>query len=311
MPSTLFRLSVLAAALFALAPQAAPLQVQAEGSAVVVGKDVAGAVQRATRSSQANAVAEALIQLGGAADQAEGLLEKFGPELLKAYQVTDQAQDGNILTVKLAATIDGAALAARAGLGPQAKRKAKAGGALRRVMILASEQLGPRDILSWSDVAFSVGPGHVSASSKGRLVQLVDELGGLQATLSQAFTDAGFSVVDLKALRGKLSKPQLEVVDLTAPQAQELARKGDADLVVVVKGRSSPTMVQAIAESGMHSGSGNVVAQAIRVSDGKVLSSTTQQGAKVHLDRQTAQVLALNEAGKLASAELLRSLNAP
>jgi hypothetical protein len=100
-------------------------------------------------------------------------------------------------------------------------------------------------------------------------------------------------------------------VDLTAPQAQEIARKGDAEIVVVVKGRANDTRVGVIAESGMHSGSGNVVAQAIRVADGRVLSSSNQQGATVHLDRQTAQVLALNQAGKLASAELLKSLAAP
>jgi hypothetical protein len=303
------RLSFLAAAFLLSGAWAAPLQVRSEGTAVVVKGNKTAALEQATRSAQTNAVAEALTQLGGSADAAEGLLDK-APDLLKSFEVTEQNVDTNILTIKATASIDATALAARAGLKPGAKRaKSSASAAPRKVLILASEQLGPKSIIAWSDLAFSVGPGSVSASSKGHLIQLVDELGGLQATLSQAFTSAGYEVVDLKALRGKIAKPQLEVVDLTAPQAQELAKKGDADLVVVAKGRANSMYHSTIAESGMRSGGGNVVAQLIRVADGKVLSSTTQQGAKVHLDQETAQVLALNEAGKLASTELLRSLN--
>ncbi len=176
-------------------------------------------------------------------------------------------------------------------------------------MILATEQVGPKDIVAWTDYAFAVGPGSASASSHTHLLQLVDETGSLEATLSGAFTDAGFDVIDLKALRGKLAKPSVETVDLTAPQAQAVAQKTDADIVLIVKGKADLMYHAALAESGMQSGNANVVARAIRVRDGKVLASSTQQAAKVHLDVETARLMALNEAAKLAASDLIRKLN--
>jgi hypothetical protein len=47
----------------------------------------------------------------------------------------------------------------------------------------------------------------------------------------------------------------------------------------------------------------------VRVRDGKVLASTTQHAAQVHLDAETARLHALDEAARLAAAELTRKLD--
>jgi hypothetical protein len=287
---------------------AAPGVFNTEGSAVVVGGDKNAAIEKATVSGEVHAVAEALKKIGGSPDEAQALVDEHCAELIKSSQVSHDIMDGNILTVRVTATIDLAALKRLASASGAVPAKAQLTG--KKVLILATEQLGPHDIVGWTDYAFSIGPGSASASSKTHLLQLVDESGSLEASISSAFAEAGFEVIDPKVLRGRLQKPGLEVVDLTAPQAQAIAEKGDADLVIIAKGRADLMYHPALAEAGMQSGSGNVVARVIRVKDGKVLSTSTQQAAKVHLDIQTARILALNEAAKLASAELLRKLTA-
>lgn len=315
MPNQVIRTTGVLAVLAAFGAVAAPTSFSADGNAVIAGGDRAAAVQRATRTAEAQAVGDALKTMGDSDEDAESLLEQHRAVIIKSSKAGKEVVDGNVVSVAVTVTIDTDALAKVAGVDPAKAKaaKAKGGGAGltgKRVIVLATEQLGPREIIGWSDFAFSFGPGSASASSKTKLIQLVDEMGGLDATIASSFTDAGFDVIDPTVLKGKLSKPQLRVIDLSAPQATQIAEKADADVVIVVKGTADNVYHEALAEAGMHSGSGTVVARAIRVRDGKVLSSSTQQAAKVHVDFQTARILALNEAAKLASAELLRKLHA-
>ncbi|MBK7861062.1 MAG: hypothetical protein IPJ65_21130 [Archangiaceae bacterium] len=289
---------------------AAPAVLTADGTAVVVGGDRAAALKKATQVGEVSALAEALKRAGGSPDDAQELYDAHRSELITSSQVGKDTLDGNILSVKVSASVDLSALKKLSGASGAAAKAPASGLGGKRVLILATEQLGPREIVAWSDYAFSIGPGSASAQAKTRLMQLVDESGSLEAAISNAFSEAGFEVIDLKVLKGKLEKPGVEAVDLTAGQAQAIANKSDADLVVIARGKADLMYHPVVAESGMHSGSGNVVARAIRVRDGKVLSSSTQAAARVHLDVQTARILALNEAAKLASAELLRKLNA-
>jgi hypothetical protein len=300
------------AACLAFSASAATTPFSADGNAVIVGGNRAAAVAQATRAAEVQAVAEALKKVGGAEDQSESLLEEHRDAILKSSQAGRDSVDGNIVTVRVTASVDTGALAKLAGASgkPQAASGGGGSGTGKRVLILATEQLGPKEILAWTDFAFAVGPGSASASSKTHLMQLVDESGSLEAALADGFSSAGFDVIDPKVLRGKLQKPGVEMVDLTNTQAESIASKADADIVLVVKGKANLQHHEALAEAGMHSGGANVVARAIRVRDGKVLASTTQQAAKVHIDIETAQLLAMNEAAKLAASELTRKLNA-
>ena len=51
-------------------------------------------------------------------------------------------------------------------------------------------------------------------------------------------------------------------------------------------------------------------ARVVRVKDGKVLASTSQHAAQVHIDLDTARLNALNEAAKMAASALTKKLNA-
>jgi hypothetical protein len=302
--------AALAACLISFAAFAATTSFSADGSAVMMGNNKAAAVAQATRNAEVQAVSDALKKVGGSTDQSEDLLDAHRADILKSSQPGKDSVDGNIVTVHITAAVDTSALAKLAGASGKPSGGGGGGtGTGKRILILASEQLGPKEIIAWTDYAFAIGPGSASASSKTHLMQMVDESGSLEATLSGAFADAGFDVIDPKVLRGKLTKPGVEMIDLTNTQAENIAQKSDADIVLVVKGKADLQYHSALAEAGMHSGSGNVTARAIRVRDGKVLASTTQQAAKVHIDVETARILALNEAARLAASELVRKLN--
>ena len=146
--------------------------------------------------------------------------------------------------------------------------------------------------------------------TKTTVVREVNEMGGIEATVAEVFGGAGFHVVDPQVLRGKLApKPAFEVLDLSAGEARQIAQRSDADYVVIAKGTAQLAYHADLAGSGMQSGQGNVVARLVRVRDGKVMSSTTQHAAEVHIDADTARLNAINAAAKLAAETLTRKLS--
>ena len=70
----------------------------------------------------------------------------------------------------------------------------------------------------------------------------------------------------------------------TNADALELAQVGLYRAVV-----AKDAYHETIAEGGMHSGQANVVARLVRVKDGKVLASSTQHAAQIHIDLDTAR----------------------
>jgi hypothetical protein len=175
----------------------------------------------------------------------------------------------------------------------------------RRVLILATEQLGPHRVFGWTDLVW--GPGVIH--TKTTVVREVTEMGGVEAALAEGFSGAGFDVIDPQVLRGKLSpRPAFEVLDLSLGQAEAIAKRSDADFVVIAKG-TAQLAYHASLGGQMQSGQGNVVARLVRVRDGKVVASTTQHAAQVHIDADTARLNAIDEAARMAAEALTRKLN--
>ena len=173
----------------------------------------------------------------------------------------------------------------------------------KRILILATEQNGPQQVRGWTDVVW--GPG--GAATTTTLARTVTELGGLEATLADAFSNAGYDVIDPGVLRGRLvPKESIEMLNLNNSDARNIALRSDADLVLIVKGTAQVTTQAALAN--MISGQANVAGRVIRVSDGKVLASVTQHAAQVHIDADTARSNALIEAGKMAGNQLTQKL---
>jgi hypothetical protein len=291
--------------------------VAAEGRAVIVGGNRAVARAQAISSALRAAVGQVAGSVGAAAEGDDTATDHAVYDRAAAFvprsQVVSEDVDGNVLEVQISADVDVDAL--RLALGDRrtaAAARAKVGGSAggepldgKRVLVLATEQLGPHRVFGWTDLVWT--PGVIK--TKTTVVREVNEMGGIEATLSEVFGGAGFHVVDPQVLRGKLApKPAFEVLDLSAGEARQIAQKSDADYVVVAKGTAQLAYHSELAGAGMQSGQGNVVAKLVRVRDGKVVAATTQHAAEVHIDADTARLNAINSAARLAAETLTRKL---
>jgi hypothetical protein len=291
--------------------------VTAEGRAVVVGGNRAMARAQAIASALRAAVGQVAGSLGGASEGGDKATDHAVYERAAAFvprsQVVSEDLDGNVLEVQVSADVDVEAL--KVAIGDRRSRQPTAdsrqsgnGERLdgKRVLILATEQLGPNRVFGWTDLVWTPGV----LRTKTTVVREVNEMGGIEATVAEVFGGAGFHVVDPAVLRGKLApKPAFEALDLSTGEARQIAQKSDADYVVVAKGTAQLAYHADLAGANMKSGQGNVVARLVRVRDGKVVASTTQHAAEVHIDADTARLNAINSAARLAAETLTRKLN--
>ena len=289
--------------------------VAAEGHAAVVGGDRPLARAHAVAAALRTAVAQVAGAMGAAADGEDDATDRAVYDRAAAFvprsTVVSEDVDGNIYTVQISADVDLDAL--RAALRASGRPSTVEGRPLgtekkagRRVLVLATEQLGPRRVFGWTDLVWT--PGVIR--TKTTVVREVNELGGIEATMSDVLAGAGYEVVDPQVLRGKLApKPAFEVLDLSAGEGRAIAQKSDADYVVIARGTARLAAQADLAGAGLKSGQGNVVARLVRVRDGRVLASTTQHAAEVHLDADTARLDAINGAARLAAEALTRKLD--
>jgi hypothetical protein len=291
--------------------------VTAQGRGVVAQGGTKLARAQAISQALKDAVGQVARSLGGPGEGDDSTVDHAVYDRAAAFvpssRVVNEDVDGTILTIEASVEVDTDALKAALGgrRGPavagKGGRSGGSGVSGKRVLILATEQLGPHQIFGWTDLVWTPH----SLSTHTTAYRVVNEMGGIEATLSEGFANAGFSVVDPHVLRGKLTpKPAFESLDLSTGAGQQIAQKSDADLVIIAKGVAQLAYHEAIAEGGMKSGQGNVVARLVRVKDGKVLASTTQHAAQVHIDADTARLNALNEAARLAADALTKKLNA-
>jgi hypothetical protein len=308
--------AVMAFTLLAVRAEARRATVSAEGHAVIVGGNRAVARSQAIASALRAAVGQVAGTLGAPGDGDDSATNHAVYDRAAAFvprsSVVSEDVDGNIFQVQISADVDVDALRVAIGErrgGGGAVRAAGGGGERldgKRVLILATEQLGPHRVFGWTDLVWT--PGVIK--TKTTVVREVNEMGGIEATLSDVFGGAGFSVIDPQVLRGKLApKPAFEMLDLSNGAATQIAQKSDADYVVIAKGTAQLAYHPDLAGAGMQSGQGNVVARLVRVRDGKVVGSTTQHAAEVHIDADTARLNAINSAARLAAETLTRKLS--
>lgn len=307
--------AVVAFTLVAVRAEARRATVSAEGHAVIVGGNRALARSQAINSALRAAVGQVAGSIGAAGDGDDSATDHAVYDRAAAFvprsSVVSEDVDGNILQVQISADVDVDALKAAVGdrRGSAVVRTSNGGGEKldgKRVLILATEQLGPHRVFGWTDVVWTPG----MLRTKTTVVREVNEMGGIEATLADVFGGAGFHVVDPQVLRGKLApKPAFEVLDLSAGEARQIAEKSDADYVVIAKGTAQLAYHAVLADANMQSGQGNVVARLVRVRDGKVVGSTTQHAAEVHIDADTARLNAINSAARLAAETLTRKLS--
>lgn len=286
-----------------------PTTVTAEGHAVLTGTR-GQALAMARVSALKDAVAHVVRQLGGPAEGEDDAIDReiYGNPVafVSRSSVTSDELDGTILNVRASVDVDTDAVGKALGSKRSAKKGGRAHGSDgKRVLVLATEQLGPNRLYGWTDLVWQ--PGMLTTHT--HVIREVTEMGGIEAALSDGISNAGYEVIDPHVLRGRLApKPAFEALDLSNGLALEVAQKSDADFVIIAKGTAQLAYHATIAEGGMKSGQGNVVARLVRVRDGRVMASTTQHAAAVHIDADTARLQAIDEAARLAADALTKSL---
>jgi hypothetical protein len=285
--------------------------VTGEGHAVIAG-DRGQAYAQAKQQALHDAVAQVVRSLGGPAEGEDEALDRAlyarAATFCLRATVLDDDVDGTILNLRSSVVVDADAVARALG-GRRGSSKATGGGGRghegKRVLVLATEQLGPHRLFGWADLVWQPG----MLTTRTQVMREVREMGGIEAALSDRFASAGFTVIDPHVLRGRLQpKPAFEALDLSNGLAQQVAQKSDADFVIIAKGVAQLAHHATIAQGGMVSGQGNVVARLVRVRDGRVMASTTQHAAAVHIDADTARIQALDEAARLAGDALTGKL---
>jgi hypothetical protein len=308
--------AVFALTALAVRAEARRATVAAEGHAVIVGGNRALARSQAIAGALRAAVGQVAGSVGAAGDGDDTATDHAVYDRAAAFvprsTVVSEDVDGNIFQVQISADVDVDAITvALRTTGRQPSAVSRQPGSSekldgKRVLILATEQLGPHRVFGWTDVVWT--PGVIQ--TKTTVVREVNEMGGIESTLAEVFGGAGFHVVDPAVLRGKLApKPAFEVLDLSSGEARQIAQKSDADYVVIAKGTAQLAYHSDLAGAGMQSGQGNVVARLVRVRDGKVVGGTTQHAAEVHIDADTARLNAINSAARLAAEALTRKLS--
>jgi hypothetical protein len=178
----------------------------------------------------------------------------------------------------------------------------------KRVLLLITEQNGADIVHSWTHVVFT--PFVIGIQTGTPQFRSVNELGVIEATLSEQMTNAGFSVMDANVLKGRMGPPARYEAILGDDDARTVALHSCADLVLVARGVGRVAPGPALAGSGMLSGQANVTARLVRVADGVVIGSAAEHAAQVHIDADTARMNALGEAAKMVANKLAAKANA-
>src|SRR4051794_19913075 len=179
----------------------------ASGQSVVAAGNKQLARSQAVNGALRKAVGDVVAQLGGPAEGDDATIDKNVYQRAAAYipssTVVTENQDGTIYTVELTVDVDRdavlAALGGRRGTRQVRAQYANGADAMagKKVIILATEQLGPNHLIAWTDHVWQWG---VGGSSKTTVMQEDNTMGGIEAVMSDGFTNAGFHVVDPQVL---------------------------------------------------------------------------------------------------------------
>jgi len=174
----------------------------------------------------------------------------------------------------------------------------------RTVLILASEQLGPDQIIRWTDLIWT--PGQVSTKTTTMVAHR--ESGVVAATLASALRARGMKVIDPAVLRGKLKKERdYEIEDLASDAAATVARKADAELVLIVRASVKLAYNRQLADGDMTSAQATIVARLVETATGEVLAAATSHAARIHIDPDTAR----SQAFEVVAADCIKQLLKP
>lgn len=133
-------------------------------------------------------------------------------------------------------------------------------------------------------------------------------VGQAESTIMERLMSAGFNVVDWKTVQSNMSREQA-LASLEGDKKAVLAAANQYDAQVLIIGRAfSKNAGQKLLGTNMQSLQATLQARVIRADDGRVISSRSAQGAKVHIDELQGGALAIKEASENLSDTLIQDI---
>jgi hypothetical protein len=280
------------------------------GRSVIVGNNAPKAKAAALENAVRAAVESAVQQLEGPPPGEDATVDQQVYETPRAFAksvtVVRESVEDNVLMVEANVAIDEAAL--KAALGARRHKTTPK----KSVLILASEQIGPQKLLAWTDIVYSRDLAATSLTAKSHVATVQNEFGAFENVISDVFSASGFKVIDLHVLKGEAPPAKgLAVKEIGTDDLAKLGLKASADYVVVIRGTTKTGYHSMLSQAGVNSGQANATGRLVRTADAKVVSSASTHGASVHIDAETAQINALNDAARAAASELVEKAALP
>ena len=135
----------------------------------------------------------------------------------------------------------------------------------------------------------------------------VVDISSASIALQGAFIKAGFIVVDPGAIKGEVNiEDAYRVEDLTVNNTTGFGKVLGAD--IVIKGRAVARAGAKKPEVGLGVYMADITAQAIRVSDGRVMASAMGHGVTRHMSETSGAIEALGRAGDDLAKQLMKQM---
>ena len=135
-----------------------------------------------------------------------------------------------------------------------------------------------------------------------------ENVGQAESTIMERLTAAGFTVVDPATVRANI--PRDKALRLLEGDPKAAAAAGlQYGAQVVITGRSfSKNAGGRLLGTQMQSLQATLQARVVRADDGRVISSRSEQGAKVHIDEMQGGALAIKEASEKLSDAMVNDI---
>lgn len=286
---------------------AAPQQereVTATGEAAVLNGDVPSA----RRLARNNALRSAVEQTLGTTIVSDTETREFetvkdrvlavSDGFVKSYEVVSESEEGGTVVSTLRAVVLPSSISAAAKAAQLAYRQANYP---RMAVLVAEQHINQSAPVAWW------GP-QGAAPQAGGVLTVDQRL--VENALIGAWTDVGFSFVDMDALAGKIRGASVVSTNPSANQIRELANLSDADVILVGtavatrQGDVGQFLGDKSGEMKMVSCVGMVNVRAFNSDSGEILATSDARKVKVNVNELSCGSEALQEAARVVAQDL-------
>jgi len=290
---------------------AGPKIVEATGEAAINDGDTVQAKERATKAALRAAVEQTLGTYIASDSQtkdfqlAKDQILSTAQGFVQSYDVLEakpDPQSPNTMVVKIKATVSAQKIEKDAQARGLAIRAMK----FPRMAVLIAEQN-----IGQSAPSFAYGP-QGGGQQAGQLVSVDQRVA--ETRLIGEWTKDGFSFVDMEALSGKLKLSRGLSTNPSADDVRSIANMSDADVIIVgtaiatKQGDLGKMLNDKSGDVQMTSCKGNIQARVFNADSGEILTTSSADKTKLHIDALVCGRMALNDAAGMLAADLQKKI---